>query len=101
MYGPEPPGRLTKSAHATAFQHLTPGALYVVAVAFTDHDGDVHPVGESWTFLAHQFVPYDDGLSLVVSLDGHREWQIRLQWRPEAQGAIIDDLARLIRPRAA
>jgi hypothetical protein len=45
------------------------GCRFVVAEAFTDYDGDVHPAGESWTFLTHNFLPYDDGLSLIVSLD--------------------------------
>jgi Domain of unknown function (DUF3601) len=64
---------------------------------FTDFDGKLHPVGESWTYLGKNFVPYHDGLSLFVSLDSKREWQIRLQWLPEGQGPIIDDLAAYVR----
>jgi hypothetical protein len=96
MDGPEPPGRWTTSTPPRAFKHLVPGACYVVSETFTDYDGDVHPAGESWTFLGHGFAPYDDGLSLFVSLDGRSEWLIRLQWRPEAQGAIIDALERIV-----
>jgi hypothetical protein len=43
-------------------------------------------------FLRASFLPYDDGLSLFVSQDGQNEWPIRLQWRKEAQGAVIDTL---------
>jgi hypothetical protein len=41
---------------------------------------------------ASQFLPYEDGLSLFVHLDEGAERQIRLQWRKEEQGAIIDAL---------
>jgi hypothetical protein len=43
-------------------------------------------------------MPYDDGLSLIVSLDGISEWHIRLQWRRETQGGIIDHLGDYVRP---
>jgi hypothetical protein len=32
---------------------------------FTDFDGKLHPVGESWTYLGKNFVPYHDGLSAL------------------------------------
>lgn len=66
------------------------GKKYVVVSQFQDFDKDVHPVGETWTFIGSSFSPYDDGLSLFVSLDDKHEWQIRMQWRPEEQGPIID-----------
>ena len=75
---------------------LQPGQRYAVVRAFTDFDGHVHPVGETWTYLTQSFVPYHDGLSLFVSLDGVREWRIRLQWRREQQGPIIDSLAATV-----
>jgi hypothetical protein len=31
-------------------------------------------------------------MSFFVSLDGTQEWHIRLQWRAEAQGHILDRL---------
>ena len=65
--------------------------------AFIDFDGDVHPVGESWWFLGQNFLPYHDGLSLFVSLDGEREWHIRMQWLREAQADIIDHLQGYLR----
>ena len=80
-----------------AFGPLEPGARYAVIVPFVDHDRDRHEIGESWTFLGHNFLPYDDGLSLFVSLDGEQEWHIRLQWRPEEQADVIDGLADHVR----
>lgn len=73
------------------FQHLAPGHDYVVIRAFTDHDGDVHPVGERWTYRGKSFLPYEDGLSLFVVIGGV-DHQIRMQWRAEEQGPIIDAL---------
>ena len=37
-------------------------------------------------FLGHSFLPYEDGMSFFVSIDGINEWHLRLQWRPEEQG---------------
>jgi hypothetical protein len=45
-------------------------------------------------------LPHDDGLSLFVSLDGDREWHIRLQWRDDQQGPLIDRLEDYIRKAA-
>lgn len=59
-----------------------------------------HPAGETWFFLGHSFLPYDDGLSLFISLDGEREWRIRLQWRDDQQGRLINGLEDHIRGAA-
>ena len=79
----------------TSFQHLKSGETYRVVEAFTDYDRRVHPVGETWCFEGHSFLPYDDGLSLFVQIDGNRR-QIRMQWRPEEQEPIIDALERYV-----
>jgi hypothetical protein len=71
---------------------LLPGKHYEVRRAFVDYDGGEHPVGEHWTFLTYNFLPYDDGLSLFVSLDGQQEWHIRLQDREEEQRGIVSEL---------
>jgi Domain of unknown function (DUF3601) len=68
---------------------LTPSKTYCVVGAFVDYDGIPHPIGESWRFVAKNFLPYDDGLTLYVERDG-REVPFRLQWRAETQGDIID-----------
>jgi len=92
MFGPVPKGMASGGARLAPFQHLRLGETYRVIKAFADFDGALHPVDETWVFLGHHFIPYDDGLSLFVSLDGEQEWQIRLQWRPEAQADVIDRL---------
>ena len=86
------------SSRASGFRHLLPERRYRVVCAFTDHDGIIHPVGESWRFLRSTFLPYEDGLSLFVALDGGAEMQIRLQLRAEAEGPIVDALDRYIEP---
>jgi len=68
---------------------LLPGATYLVISPFVDYDGIPHPLGEKWRFLAKNFLPYEDGLTLEVELD-EGTVQIRLQWRSETQGMIID-----------
>ena len=73
------------------FMHLVPGKTYKVIRPFTDFDGSIHPEGETWLFKGYNFLPYDDGLTLIVE-----PGSVRLQWRPEAQGEIINDLALYI-----
>lgn len=80
------------------FAHLQTDRTYVVIRAFRDFDRDEHPVGETWTFIGSSFLPYDDGLSLFAVIDG-RERQVRMQWRDEEQGPIIDRLADYLQPK--
>ena len=76
--------------------NLEPGRRYRVVKAFTDHDRDVHPEGEEWTFLRSAFVPYHSGLSWFVSFDGVQETHIRMQSTPEEQGYIVGNLAEYV-----
>ena len=87
MLGPFPQGYCTARDR---FGELIPGNRYRVTSAFTDFDGHCHAKGETWIYIGSSFLPYDDGLSLFISLTDGAEWQIRLQWRPETQGPIID-----------
>ena len=68
---------------------LVQGKTYRVIAEFTDYDGKVHQIEESWRFLGHNFLPYEDGLTLSIERDGKSE-VIRMQWRPESQELIID-----------
>ena len=83
---------------ATPFAHLVPERDYVVIQAFRDYDGADHSIGESWTFIGSSFLPYDDGLSLFAEIHGQRH-QVRMQWRDEEQGPIIDNLSAYLQPK--
>jgi hypothetical protein len=71
-----------------AATQLIAGQTYRVIKEFVDFDGLPHSVGEQWRFVAHNFLPYDDGLTLYVERAG-RNHTIRLQWREETQGQIV------------
>ncbi len=83
-----------------AFRHLRPGKRYFVVRPFVDYDQIGHPVGERWTFVRHAFLPYEDGLTLILAPPDGREVPLRLQWRADAQGQIIDALDRYLSPVA-
>lgn len=74
---------------------LTPGKTYFVTEPFTDYDGITHPYGETWRFVQKDFLPYEDGLTLHIEVNGKRA-SIRLQWRDETQGKIIDDFSEYV-----
>ncbi|WAT18411.1 DUF3601 domain-containing protein [Aurantiacibacter sp. MUD11] len=80
----------------SSFKHLVVGERYRVIAEFEDFDEIAHSVGECWTFRGHNFLPYEDGLSLFVESEDGTERHVRLQWRPEAQGSIIDRLERYV-----
>jgi hypothetical protein len=67
-----------------------------VVTEFVDVDRQIHPVGETWVYIGTAFLPYDDGRSLFVSLDGEREWHIRMQDREEEQRGILDNLREYV-----
>jgi hypothetical protein len=99
MNGPEAMGHWSGHIASNAsrnHQFLEAGRHYCVIRPFADHDGHVHPQGEQWTFLGSAFLPYDDGLSLFVSLDGQSEWHIPLQWRADQQAPVVDNLAQYV-----
>lgn len=87
-----PKGACTDHGVGHDWLHLKCGKRYRVVKAFKDFDGAEHPVGEEWTYIGTAFLPYDDGRSIFVSLDGDREWHIRMQDRAEEQGPILDKL---------
>ncbi len=64
--------------YAKPWPPLQCGVKYRVIQAFTDYDGELHPVGEEWLYLGHDYNAYHDGLSLFISRDGDREWHLRL-----------------------
>jgi hypothetical protein len=87
-----PKGTYSSRGVVGPYAHLVPGNRYRVVKAFKDFDRQEHAVGESWTYIGTAFLPYDDGRSIFVSLDGEHEWHIRMQDREEEQRGILDDL---------
>lgn len=71
---------------------LIPGKTYQVVKSFQDYDGFSHPVGERWRYIDKSFLPYEDGLTLKIELEGQLTG-LRLQWRDDAQGPIIDNFS--------
>jgi hypothetical protein len=98
MHGPFQQGHFTShfDEHSKSYRHLNAGSSYRVVREFRDYDRGLHVVGETWMFLGHSFLPYDDGLSLIVSLDGLQEWLIRMQCRPEEQEEVVNSLNEYI-----
>jgi len=95
MYGPEKLGHWSISEAVNSgrdYQFLTAGRSFVVVKPFRDFDGDLHETGEKWAFLGYSFLPYEDGLSWFVSLDGTNEWHIRLKLTDDEQGEVINSL---------
>ena len=82
----------TESKRSFDATKLNQGKTYRVITEFVDYDGLSHKVGETWRFLGHNFLPYEDGLTLSIEHDG-KSSVIRMQWRPEAQEAIIDQFS--------
>jgi hypothetical protein len=74
---------------------LVPGQTYTVVTAFHDYDGILHPVGERWRYVGKNFLPYEDGLTLFIESDGSPS-QLRLQWRDETQGSIVDHFSDFV-----
>jgi len=74
---------------------LIPGKTYHVISAFEDYDGAIHPFGERWRFVGKNFLPYEDGLTVQIEQDG-KDKSIRLQWRDETQGQIIDNFSDFV-----
>jgi Domain of unknown function (DUF3601). len=79
-----------------SYYFLRPGTRYRVVRAFADYDGQVHPEGEEWVFVGTSFLPYDDGLSVFVKDADGQQHQIRMQWRDEAQGPVIDHFSEYL-----
>lgn len=98
-FGPKPIGSWSghKAANCGAsHDFLKAGKHYKIIKEFVDYDRHLHVVGEKWVFLGCSFLPYEDGMSFFVSFDGEQEWLIRLQWRPEEQGHVLDNLAEYV-----
>lgn len=74
---------------------LTSGQKYRVVKPFVDFDKQMHPIGETWTFVETNYVPYDDGLTLHVIKDNTPD-VYRLRWVKEDQADIIENFAQFV-----
>jgi hypothetical protein len=78
---------------------LITGQKYRVVKDFFDYDKILHPVGETWTFAGTNFLPYDDGLTLFVTIDKFpKQLSYRFQWRQEEQASIIENFIEFVEP---
>lgn len=82
------------------YRYLRPGRLHRVVRAFADHNGLLHPVGETWTFLRCDSFPSEKGISWFVAMPDGSERQIRLQRRPYHDHGILEYLDDHVLPIA-
>lgn len=83
---------------AVGFRHLIPGRRYSVLQDFVDCDGDLHPVGERWTFLGCNELESGDGVSLFVSPCSGWMFILRLVNDSRHRNHALRDLAYFIGP---
>ena len=77
--------------------NLIQGQKYKVIKPFTDYDKHVHEPGETWTYVETNFLPYEDGLTVHLTLDGNPKILVfRLQWRREEQADIIENFKEYV-----
>ncbi len=79
----------------TDIYNLKNGATYKVTKEFTDFDGKIHEVGETWAFEKITYLPYHSGVSLFVIEDG-KEVIYRFQDEAEGQQGFLTDLTNYI-----
>ena len=80
------------------YGHLVVGRRYRVAKPFVDFDRGEHRFGESWTFVAHEYLPHDDGHTFRIRYDDGSESSFRMSGAPEDQGAILQALEQHVVP---
>ena len=75
---------------------LIRGEWYRIVRPFVDADGDLHPVGEEWLFIASMFSPHDDELLIAVRKNAGDEWRILLHWTPEHQQDVAEHFSQYV-----
>lgn len=96
MTGPSPFGFWSAKLR-TPTGPLQLDRTYRVKRPFTDFDGRLHEIGETWKFVGSNYSHYDEGLSLFVQTS-EGEWHIRLGLHPDAQSAVWADFAAYVEP---
>ena len=85
-----PQGTCSDRSVGHGLAHLVPGKGCRVTSPFRDFDGQEHPAGEATTYVGAAFLPYDDGRSILISVDGEHAWRIRMHDRDAEQREILD-----------
>ncbi len=70
---------------------------YRVMKDFIDLDGDNHPSGEEWLFVAGLFSKFDDEITICIRRDGNDDWKIPLSWNAEQQQHVIENIADYVK----
>ena len=98
MIGPHPAGTFKPIVPPSGWEvgRMVRGKRYRVIYAFKDADGDEHPVGENFVFLAEMFNHFDNEVNICVQSASGKEWRIPLVWKPDAQQEIIENIARYL-----
>jgi hypothetical protein len=77
--------------------NLLSGQKYKVIKPFTDYDRDIHPIGETWTFVETNFLPYEDGLTVHIRFGNDPKVTLfRLQLREEEQADLIHSFGEYV-----
>jgi hypothetical protein len=100
MQGPLPDGSFSQISERTHWEEsrLVRGKRYRVTKAFVDSDGDLHPQGEEWVFVASIFSPYDDEMLIGVRLTSGEEWQFILRTRLRDQNQVKQNFLQYVTP---
>lgn len=104
MQGPYPPEALTSPAPASpesweGRHGLVRGEAYRVVRAFQDADGDLHPVGEQWSFICATFSKFDDEIQIAICRKDGTGWRVPLVWKPEKQADIIEHVESYLKAK--
>lgn len=78
------------------YGYLKANHKYCVIQEFTDCNACTHMVGETWTFLAYSYLPYDDGLQWIVTSDPAEEWMIPLYLAAEEFSKIARAISEYV-----
>ena len=69
-----------------------------VVEAFTDADGDLHPIGEAWTFEGLWFNKFNNEVTVFVTPSGGPSQTIPLLWMPDRQQDVIQHFDTYLQP---
>ena len=91
MQGPLPNGSFRGMTQPPHWEEgrLLRGKKYRVIKEFVDFEGDIHPVGEEWVFVASMFSHYDELLLIGIRDSSGVEWKFHLEASPSDQHQVM------------